>query len=361
MLNKKKVVFIYCEEKFGLEGNTHQHIINEASKLYEVVFVGPVKRSNILDLFKKVNLQRLNDNIYGLRYTAFVPFFLSYIIPKKVILYINDNINYYKWRKLIKNKKIDFSIFFDPTKGLFIPSKKKIYYVLDPYFQRPYDKLFSKLSNKIIVVNSDMGRRYFPYKEKVSLVPHGVPDTNISYDEVEQIKLKYGDYVLLLGTISELIDFDLLIDLVKSNQKTLFLVVGKNVTNSKQNLDLWNRLLQFNNFKYIGLVKYDLIDNYISASKLCLIVYKNEKLKYRNPIKITNYLANNKLIINSFKLNDLNILEGKVLYTAKNSVDFKYLFQKGINGGLTIDKKFIEGYIEQYSYKKILFEITEGN
>lgn len=357
--NKKEFI-VFCEEKYGLEGNTHQHILDALSIKSVVYFIGPILSFKINNIFKKSKLTKLDDNLFEFKYQNFIPNMFQRSFIGKITSKINDFINEKRFIKESGKVKRDI-IYFDPTKGISFHGNKKYYYVLDPYFNRPFDKLFAQKSNEVIVVNSEMIEKYISVKEKIRVVPHGIPTVSVNKQESDFIKNKYGSFALLMGTISDFIDFELLMKLVNSYSDTNFVMIGKITSMTESNEDTFATILKRGNVFYDGLIQYKKLDNYISSSNIGLIIYDSDMIKYRNPIKITNYLAHHKLILNTFNLVDLKPLESKILFTANNHNEFINLFAKAINNELSVDEKFVYEYSFRNDYRNIVDKIFLNN
>lgn len=354
-MNKKEFI-VFCEESYGVEGNTHQHIIDALANSNKVYFIGaslPFKFSNF---FKKRTLNKLEKNVFNFKYINFFPNPFPNGFIGRLVLQLNDKINYNRFLKLTDDKKKDI-IYFDPTKGVYFQGNVKYYYVLDPYYNRPFDKLFAKKANQIMVVNSDMKTKYIDLNNEIKTIPHGVPIPNVSSDKTAQLTKNFEDYVLLMGSLSDLIDFPLFDKLTLGNLNTNFVVIGKTSKMNTENTQLFEKITSRNNVFYEGLINYKEIDNYISASKVGLILYFQEMFKYKNPIKITNYLANHKIILNTFELEDLKGLEGKVLFTSTTHEKYIELFEKAINGYLKVDDEFVNGYSNKYTYSNLVNDL----
>src|SRR5690554_4961176 len=354
-MNKKEFI-VLCEESYGVEGNTHQHIIDALAYKNVVYFIGaslPFKLSNFL---KKTTLKELDKNVFSFKYKNFFPNPFPNSFFGRLTLLLNDKMNYNKFLKLTDNKEKDI-IYFDPTKGIYFQGNTKYYYVLDPYYERPFDKLFAKNANQILVVNSEMKTKYIELDSKIKIIPHGVPKPNLNSVRVDELTNKFGDFALLMGTLSDLVDFSLFDKLTSGNQETNFVVIGKKSNVSTENERLFDKIVSKSNVFYEGLINYKELDNYISASKVCLILYYQEMFKYKNPIKITNYLANHKIILNTFRLNDLNDMEGKVLFTSSTHEKFIETFKQAVNNELKVDDEFVNEYSNKYAYSNLVIDL----
>lgn len=71
--DNKKEFIVFCEEKYGLEGNTHQHILDALSIKSVVYFIGPILSFKINNIFKKSKLTKLDDNLFEFKYQNFIP------------------------------------------------------------------------------------------------------------------------------------------------------------------------------------------------------------------------------------------------------------------------------------------------
>nr|WP_299202779.1 glycosyltransferase [uncultured Brumimicrobium sp.] len=354
---KQEQIIIFSDEPYGNNGNTHQHYTDELSKNNLVLFVNPPSGWNPFKVFKKREIGH-GKNLAFTQYFNILPLGIKNKWYLQFAMWFNDWYNAIGIRKYLNNQvEQPILLYFDPFRGIYIDKfiryKKSIFFILDPYFKMPFNSILAKRVDKVFSVNSSFTSYYTKLNKNFEVVPHGISSEEllIDTDKVNSYRKKYGQFILLIGSLNNDVDFELLIKIADSFSQNL-VIIGRKVLSSAKSEENFNKLLQFENVKYIGFKDYRLLNTYIAASSLCIVPYDTSREGFgRNPIKIANYIAHKRPVINTVNLQDLEILENKILFTASNHEDFINYIQKFFGGDLEIDERFIDLYHQNVSYE----------
>lgn len=222
--------------------------------------------------------------------------------------------------------------------------------------------------NKIHTKNADLvvctSPKYLPlYNElnpkKLIKIGHGISsqEFNTNKNLVNKIKLKYGDFVILVGAIADDINIELIKKIIELNIKIL--IIGSEKTTNKK----WSSLKTDKNIYYLGVIPAPTLKNYIAASKACLVSYNfksNQKGQItRSPLKVLNYLAQFKPIITSID-SDIEELEGYGIYKCNNETEYCNTLQLAIEDKLEFNKQKVTTYLENHKYDILITQILKS-
>lgn len=343
---KKHLIVITSREPYNNEGNSHMRYLDVLIKMHEVVFIQPPEKWPTTSYKNEI----VNDNLTIFKYRNILP----YRFFPKIVAKINDVITSFCLSRFIKDKS--FILWqFDPyylEMTPFLSIEKKLYFPLDSYLRDYRDNIFATRSDLLATVNSTfLKHQYSELTKKSLLVPHGYSEDQRHPDIAATIEIKkrYGKFAILTGSLTSNVDYPLLIELADRIDKFKILLVGKKVVSTPE-LEV---LLKKSNVEYLGSKSYKVLKNYITSSKVCLVAYDKEVGPWRNPIKITDYLALDRPVINTVPLKDLNELNDCGLFTTFNNDDFIKLVIKGLNDELEFNKEKLFQWRNQNNYNRL--------
>lgn len=356
---ENQIILITSNEPWGNMWFSKQHYAYELSKLgYQVYFINPTSKwhwSNIFSFkikFKSSSYENLTIVDYKNNFpqTIFKRFFTG----------INDFLNCVKLNRYIRLNNSNLIWWkFEPFRFLSTypyNKGKHIYHVIDPYNAFWQDKLQLKRADLIICTNPKYYDYYNNYsKNKILLIPHGISEDEFTVNEIsiENYKKKFGDFVILIGSVTIDMNFNLIQNLADNNIKLV--VLGMEIFKN----EYWDKLKQHENINYLGEVHAKEIKNYIAASKAGLVIYNFKRIidkNSRTPLKIMNYIAQNKPVITSIKV-PLSLLEGKAIYTAETQEEYVLFTKKAICNQLFVDKGKTKGYLDNHKYPNLINQI----
>lgn len=353
-------IILTSNEPWGEIWFSKQHYAFELSKQgHHVYFINPVQNWSFKNLFSfKVNQVDVFDNLTVIDYKSNFP---QRHLPF-LFTFLNDFLNSFKLRFILKISNKDTVWWkFDPFRFLsifFYKKCAKIFHVVDPYIHLWQNKHQAKSANLIICTSP----KYIDYysaltPSKVIEIPHGISPDEFNIDETKKesiIKL-YQRFAIVVGTISQEIEIDLLYKLAKKNISLV--IIGQELIKNNK----WEEIKNFPNVFYLGKMHAKKLKNYISAASVCLILYKFEGKKEqisRSPLKALNYLAQMKPVVSSID-SDVPSLLNKGIYQASNIEDFINITLKAIESDMVIDNLSITQYLDAHLYPKLISKILK--
>ena len=326
------------------------HYLDELSKRFNVVIVNPPAKFPTIKFEQKRIAEQLTIvpylNVFPMR---FLPIFFGKL---------NDVITSLFLGKILKNKQVilwQFDPYYLSYLAWFRPYKK-LYFPLDRYSFDERDLQVARKADLLVTVNSTfLERLYHKLNVPQFLVPHGfsLKQQNLNTKLVDSYREKYGRFTILTGALSSGVDYQLLNKVAAQIHPNILLIVGKKLVNFMS----LNDLLKKDNVVYLGLKPYNELKNIIAASSCCLVAYDNATDTWRNPIKITDYLAQLKPVINTIPLKDLDAYHSNGLYTTRDKEQYVEWVKDGLNGTLKVNKEAIQSLIHQNSYQKLVERI----
>lgn len=359
-LMQKKTIIITSNEAWGDVWFSKQHYANELANLGHIVyFLNPPLNWSIKNLFSfgtEQNKKTKNLTIVSLYNNLPVRVFPKFFTK------LNDFLNSYKLKKnipFIENNLVLWK--FDPYRFLSLfPLKldKSIYHVADPYVTLWQDKLHVKNADLIICTSPKYKPLYDSKNKKVIVIPHGVSDEEFNEDHLkkENIKKTYGDFALVVGTITASVNIQMIRKIALEGYRVV--VIGPDKHASIE----WEKIKNMNNVTYLGVIHAKELKYFTAGSKVCLIAYSfdlNLKKFSGSPIKTINYLAQFKPIISSIST-EIDPLINYGIYEASNEEEFINFVKKGMNGELLVDEKKILDYLNTVNYKNLIQKIFDN-
>jgi len=261
----------------------------------KVIYVAPPVKWNLKNLFSwqpKITIEEKNLSIFS--YINILPSLA------KSFRHFNEWYNQLLIKKLLQkeNAKSVLLWHFDSFRGKFNEkiftrtfATKRIYHVIDPYFNNPINELLSEISDLIIITSPKHNLHYKKYVHKSINIPQGVDieKCELLIDGTNGKFKENKPYTVLLGTISDDIDFDTLLDYTK-DENTKLVVIGK-ISNLILSKNIWETLLTRKNVMYLGVLApadfYPILKNAIAG----LILYNAKRRENAfSPLKALNYL-----------------------------------------------------------------------
>lgn len=357
----KKIIFLTSNELWGDVWFSKHHYANELANLgHTVYFINPSPKWQLKNIFSfRLSIEKLRDNLYTINYNNNFPVFFF----PNFFLFLNDQLNLLKLKSLYTKKNNIIWWKFDCYRfawdNRFVKNHPKIYHVVDPYIETLLDEKLAKNSDLIVCTNKLL---YDIYKtknyKKVIHIPHAFSNENCSIDteRVKYYRSNYDEFILLIGSITKNIDFDLLDEILKNNYTIV--LGGRMYPLDSEYTIKWEKLKNHPNFHFIGEVKYSDIQNLICAAKICIVAYKNEGLnRYRVPLKITDYIKQNKPVITTINAG-MDELVNKIVFEVNSKEEFcqklTYLYEIKMENSSNAN---LINYIKDNSYKKFIDKI----
>lgn len=330
----------------------HRYALALADAGFDVFFLNAPQRWTIKHLFSgRLKMEAINDRLKVVSYNNNFP---TRALPN-LFRKINDYVNSHKLKRITGNKEsivwqFDHFRFVDMP---FLKVKKRIYHVADPYYKAPNNHFIAQKADLIICTS----RRYLPYYKEYEAIktylPHAISDDEfiIDQDLVKELKSRFGKYLLLVASIQQNTDLELIRSLI--DRGILLVIIGPV---KLRDFALWNEIEKCS--MYIGVVKGSLLKNYIAASNGCLVTYKHEKEigKQGSPLKILSYLAQKKPVVSSIDP-DLDDYQSMGVHFTQEHDEFISTSKRIFNGELKNDAAInqrIDEYLKQNTYSNAI-------
>lgn len=345
-------VVVISNEPWGDIWYCKQHYAHELAKLgYRLYFIDPVTRWRFRDLFSsRIATRKVEPNLMVLSYDNNFPVRL---LPK-LFVRLNDWFNSRKLRRYFKGQRLLWWQFdhirLISLHGLNVV--KRIYHVEDPHMKAPNNDRLARSVDLIVCTSHKYLPHYAKYKAPKLHVPHCISseEFTVNKQRLQEIRDQYGDFMILIGTITVDLDLELLKKLLERIETSL-LIIGPVATKRAASKPQWNGIKS--RAIYIGPVHAKELKNYIAAASVCLIPYRFDLKKAvgtGSPLKALAYLGQYKPIITSID-SEIQSLEGSAIYRAVDREDFIRFTQKGLGGQLDVDQEAVDRYLSEHTYE----------
>lgn len=357
------LVIMTSDEPHGDIGNSHQHYFDVVSAKYDTVFVQPPGRWNPRTWFGPRGLVVHSDRSALFQYVNYFPV----TVMKIFFTRLNDLINSWFLSRCVDRSRCIIWWKFDSFRMMtarFMPSAGTIYHVVDPVFRKVTDPYVARSADLIVVVNRAYFDQYRRYGKRMIYMPHGIRSEDLvpEPEKADALRRTFGDYLLVTGSINNDTNLDLLRKLADRFPAYTLLLVGNSFLRDPEKVARFDDLLSRPNVRFTGVVHYLALKHYVAAARVCLVPYLSLREGFfRNPIKITNYIAQYKPVVNSVRMTELDPLEGKALFTATDDDGFIDRVARVLDGSLQVDRAFLQRYLGENNYAvlvdKILHEL----
>ncbi|MBL0343231.1 MAG: hypothetical protein IPP71_21650 [Bacteroidetes bacterium] len=355
----RKFIIVSSDESWSDIWHTQLHYSYQLSKRYEVIFMNPPKGWKFSNLFRfKVESIQVFEHLTLTGYYNFLPSSLG-----KWVLKVNDKVNEILLNRLLHCRKNQQFIFwhFDPFRSLYTFSGntncKHIYHVIDPIAGHHHDLEFSKMANLVVITSPKFLNHYTALNKNVLQISQGVdldfyrnhmledtPDTLISKNSV-----------LLLGTISDDIDFELLGKIALRFPVGLVLI-GPDKTVKQESKNRFKELLAVKGVHWLGPMKPENFKEHVMACKIGIIAYdssNNQKNNLRSPLKVISYLGCHKPVISNIDC-EIPVLLNKAIYFVDKEESYFNLIEKCYTDQLNFDTIAVDEYLASIDYNYLL-------
>lgn len=280
------------------------------------------------------------------------------VLPASIPFFhrLNEKINSQRLRRLLRSQSAKNILVwhFDSWRGVFNDRQLKrtghithLYHVIDPFFRNPMNDILCSISNKIIITSPRNNQYYAKWKEKILNVPQVI---DLAAEKAfnrfpSKHKVPAQPFLFLLGTVSDDLDLDLVSTLC-SNTPVAIAGQIKGLASKKER---WDSLLTSGKLWYYGLLKPEEFYPLLTLATAGLICY-DTGIRSGNfsPLKAINYLVAGIPVVSNCDT-EIAELEGKMIFTRKNRVDFETVCRQLLAGHLPTEPQAAENFLAQHS------------
>jgi len=357
-------IIVTSDEPYSKMWHTQLIYTEFLSKNNKVFFINPPKKWALINIFWfKLKIQKEKNDLTVVNYCNVFPNFIE------LFNRVNERKNEkYLTKELQKIKAHKLLIWhFDSFRSAFLNNFyiktlviKRIYHIIDPFYNNPLDKILCELSDIIVITSPRLNLNYTPFNTKIINIPQCL-DIELQYkllNSESRIKLKTeGKYFVLLGTISDDINFNCILELLKISDFKL-VIIGKKINIIKSIIE---SQLVFNhaNVEYLGVLLpqefYPILKNALAG----LILYTEEKIEQpRSPLKALNYLISSIPTITNIEC-EIPQLLGECIYHVKNKNQLYNHITNALGNELDFNLTESENYLNSVSIERAIYNITQ--
>ena len=315
MINTEELIVILSPSEWGQSAvsNMHYALLFNRQKNTKVLYFESIatrnpkfsdlpriiKRLSNFFFKKKVNKSILDKEDIHIKSPIVIPFhninFISLINTQLLFLQLIKSINFYNF----KNISI---ICYSPNWAEVIAKlrniKKTIFHCVDNLETYSNHKKYiskiqflSKISDYIVVPNKTLSNYFLNYQNKLKIIPHGCSHKALKNN-------LFKKEIVISGSFTNWIDYDLLEDLVKNFGEFTFHLVGKVYD---KNNKLLNLISNNDNVKYHGFLEYKNLANIYKNCSIGLVLYNPEikHIQYSTPTKFADYIFADLIILST--------------------------------------------------------------
>jgi hypothetical protein len=359
---KDFVIVVTSDEPYSKMWHTQLIYTEFLSKDHTVFYINPPKRWRFNNIFKtSLNGCNENKNLVILNYINKFPAFfrlfskwnevynerkiareLAKVSAKNVMVWHFDS-----YRNSFSN------FFFDRTLKI-----KRIYHVIDPFYKNPIDRWLCEAADTVIITSPRNNKFYSDFYKKIINVAQALDiplQKNLINAKPNLIPKAESEYFLLLGTISDDIDFEWLLNLLNNKDFNL-VVIGKKIGLNKAKTQA-ELLFSHPRVEYMGLLSPPEFYPILKYAKAGLIIYNEERRsKVCSPLKALNYIMADLPVIANIDC-EIPELLSSCIYYCDNIMQANILVGRSLNNELIFNNDKCDGYISEISLDIVLKKI----
>jgi len=351
MKPKKKCILVVSNEPWGKVWFSKHHYASELSRLgHQVYFINPPTKWKLKNLFSfRAHYKVISHSLSVINYKNNLP-----IISNNFLL-INDWLNCLKLKRKVQSNHVETIWWqFDPfrfVKTKLIPGKR-IYHVTDEFYRVKNDLRIAESAYLIPCTSHPHFLRYARlYPDKAIYIPHGISDDQLTVDDKPS-----QNTILLLGTMNDDYDLNLLIMIARTFESFTLKLVGPLSIRSEANLSKFYELRNMINVDHEGPKGPEEIKNYISDAKVCITPYRFDMERVGSPLKIFNYLGSKRPVVTSI-MEGFEDLSEKGVFSAKNESEFISQLSELLEDKKKIALEEVEHFISNRKYTLLIDKI----
>ena len=330
---------------------------DELSKNYPVLYINPPKKWSPLHLLgPSKKIENIKDRLFLHRYHNYFPSGIA--IFSKWNEHLNNK-HLAEWL-LNRNEKNLLFWHFDSYRGAFDEAPitrnfnvKRIYHVIDPFYNNPLNQRLCELAQVIAITSPRTVTKYQSFSHKVLQVPQGLNlEEAKKLQETGKPEITVNRHTLvMLGTISDDLQFDWL-DLVLENPGANLIFIGKTAKLNLKGRE-WETLLLNPRVRYLGLMEPVQFYPILKNAGAGLVLY-NTQIRGLNfsPLKALNYLAAALPVLTNVDC-EIPGLEDKCIYTLRSESDLRNKINDLLKEQLAFEESAAQAYLKSVELAKL--------
>lgn len=357
MISDFDAIVITSEEPYGLMWHTQVIYADYLSKNHLVIYINAPQKWKVKNLFHfKLFKNRISNNLLVINYLNVFPSRLNFLNEAIITNKLKNELFDISAKRILFWHFDSFRSIFSSHNFIKAFSVKRIYHVIDPFYHNPKDKVLAELADCIIVTSSKNNTFYSEHSKKVINIPQCVDfsEQKLLLNQIPKVKIN-SNYLVLLGTISDFIDFDWLISLT-NKIKTKLVIIGK-INSLIQEKQKWLELLDQANVMYLGVMTPAEFYPILKGAKVGLIIYKNSlKTQPSSPLKVLNYLISGLPVITNLDC-EIKDLMDRAIYNVSTSEELTGKVEMATNNALIVNQELVDSYLNSVSLDNMIDKI----
>ena len=234
-----------------------------------------------------------------------------------------------------------------------------MYHVIDPFYNHELDVPLAKRADLVVVTSPKFLEYYKKHSSNTMLIKQGV-DLNFYKSNLnfKTPSLQSSQTIILLGTLTDHIDFEILQEIL-DQLKVSLIIIGPNKLYSHSTKEQFKKLIGSPGCKWLGAMDPVEYRPYLESATLGIIVYNNKPGYFNNqrsPLKVISYLSANLPVITNID-SEIPELTGRAIYFAEDDKKYLQLVRQGLEQKLLFDKELVSAYLESINYPVLLNKI----
>lgn len=240
---------------------------------------------------------------------------------------------------------------------------RHIYHVIDPVADLNYDRYLSGTSDLVIVVSRRYLAHYQLINENVLFQGQGFDASFLSVPPSDLSRYHAGS-ILLLGTMLDDVDYELLIALATRFAERKLVLIGPDRVTKPDRRILFEQLLSMTNVVWTGSLPPDKHMPYIWSSAVCIIAYETSGKVFQKPrvfgtpLKVMTYLGCRKPVVTNIDC-EIPELDQIAIFEEKRSEAFMDRVDSCLRNPDVGYSDRIDRYLENNSYPTIIGKILD--
>lgn len=343
--------------------HTQLHYAFQLSKRFQVIFLGPPAPWKFSNLFFRLpGPYSVSPQLSVISYHNVLPSVFG-----KFSLWINDKVNEYNFKRIWKifseNPEMIFW-HFDPFRSFYLFKEKKkcvhVYHVIDPVAGIHLDIEFATTADLVIVTSPRFLEHYKKLTKNVIQIGQGVDLSGFpNLDNANIVNKGEVDVaqnsILMLGTITNEIDFKLIASLPRKTGKKV-VIIGPDKITKVSAKSLFKELLETPDIIWLGAMRPEDFLKHIKACAVGIIAYDNYGVNdnnQRSPLKVINYLAAGKCVVSNIDCEIPGLLN-RAIYRVSEQESFVEKINACYQGKLLFDTDAVDGFLRSIDYRNLL-------